>query len=66
MLLKRQRGDGVDKDMMNMYLVIKYSKDLIGDNHQWRTRANRSAASSINIKENDFEKKQQSLVKNQV
>ena len=35
-------------------LIIKYSSDLIGSSHQWRTKANREKAKELKEKEKAF------------
>ena len=46
--LKKSGPKGFDKSTSD--LVIKYSKDVIGSEHQWQTKVNRKAAKSIKIK----------------
>ena len=59
--IKKSGPQGIDKCTSD--LVIKYSKDLVGDEYQWRKKANRSAAKEIEIKEKEFSEKQKQMVK---
>ena len=43
-------------------LIIKYSRDLIGDDHKWRTKEIRKKAAELKLLDNDFNKKQRELV----
>ena len=47
-------------------LLIKYSRDTIGETHQWRTKANRNKAEALKTKESEIEKKQHELLKAKV
>ena len=44
-------------------LIIKYARDNIAHNHQWRTKANREKAKLLKAKEVEFNKTQQQLAK---
>ena len=62
--LKKSGPQGFDKSTSD--LVIKYSKDLIGNEHQWQTKENRNAAKSIKVKQTQFDNVQKQLIKNGV
>ena len=44
-------------------LLIKYSKDLIGSEHQWRTKENKNAAKALKIKQSKYDAGQKELLK---
>ena len=46
--------------------MIKYSKDLIGGDHLWKTKENKAAAKSFKIKQTKFDQMQSQLIKNGV
>ena len=59
--LKQSGPQGFDKATSD--LIIKYSKDLLDGEHLWHTRANRKAAKILEIKQKNFDEKQEELVK---
>ena len=62
--VKKSGPQGFDKATSD--LVIKYSKDLIGDDYQWCTPANRTAAKKVKTKQSDFNEIQMELIKSGV
>ena len=62
--IKKSGPQGFDKCASD--LIIKYGKDLVGDNDNWRSKANKAAAKILTIKQKEFDKKQEQLIKNGV
>ena len=54
--VQKSGPQGFDKAASD--LIIKYSKDLLGTQHEWHRKANRKAAVVINLKQTNFDKQQ--------
>ena len=58
--LEKTGSQGFDKATDD--LIIKYSRDLIGDDHKWRTKEIRKKAIELKVLEKEFNQKQRELV----
>ena len=62
--LKKSGPQGFNKCTSD--LIIKYSKDLVGEDNEWRSKANRVVAKQVEIKQRVFDEKQKELIKSGV
>ena len=59
--LKKTGAQGFNKVADD--LIIKYARDVVVGDHQWRTKSNRKKAKALKEKEKEFNAKQQDLIK---
>ena len=58
--LRKTGAQGCDKVCDD--LVIKYSRDLVGEGHKWKSKATRKKAESLKLLEKEFNEKQKMLI----